>query len=54
MCCFSQAERQLSADLTPLILAAVPEIQISSQNWIQERERLPGCHPRIYLPSKGT
>lgn len=49
-CRFSQAESRL----TPLIVTAVPEIQISSQKWIQEREQLPGCHSGIYLPSKGT
>jgi len=54
VCHFSQAESQLSADLTPVIIAAVPEIQISSRKWIQESKRLPGCHPGIYLPSKET
>lgn len=42
------------ADLTPLIITAVPKIQISSQKWIQEREQLPGCHSGICLPFKGT
>lgn len=54
VCRFSQAESWLSADLTPLIITAVPKIQISSQKWIQEREQLPGCHSGICLPFKGT
>ena len=53
MCCFSQAESQLSADLTPLILSAVPEIQISSQKWIQEREWLAWLSPWDLSPVQG-
>lgn len=51
MCAASAKPR---ADLTPLIITAVPKIQISSQKWIQEREQLPGYHSGICLPFKGT